>query len=40
MHSKPALYRGVLQVQVRDLDRTLVDLTNSIERLFDDKVAA
>lgn len=36
---RAALYRDVLQVQVQDLDKTLADLTDSIEHLLNDKAA-
>ncbi len=37
---RAALYRDVLQVRVQDLDKTLDDLTGSIERLLNQKAAA
>lgn len=37
---RAALYRDVLQVHVHDLDRTLADLTGSVEHLLNEKAAA
>jgi hypothetical protein len=37
---KAALYRDVLQVHVRDLDKTLADLTGSVEHLLNAKAVA
>ncbi|WP_242334585.1 DUF6744 family protein [Anaeromyxobacter sp. SG66] len=37
---KAALYRDVLQVRVQDLEKTLEDLTGSVEHLLNEKVAA
>lgn len=37
---RAALYRDVLQVHVQDLDKTLADLTASLEHLLNGKAAA
>lgn len=37
---RAALYRDVLQVHVQDLDKTLADLTGTIETLLNEKAAA
>lgn len=37
---RAALYRDVLQVHVDDLDKTLAELTGSVEHLLNEKVAA
>jgi hypothetical protein len=40
LHARANLYRDILQVHVQDLEKTLSDLTGSIELLLNQKVAA
>jgi hypothetical protein len=40
LRGRAALYRDVLRVHVEDLDKTLADLTGSVEHLLNDKAAA
>ncbi|HYD51663.1 MAG TPA: DUF6744 family protein [Gemmatimonadaceae bacterium] len=40
LKARAALYRDVLQVHVEDLDKTLADLTGSVEHLLNEKAAA